>query len=77
MKTETINIVPREEVNKAIEAVVADKGTMGAAGKEIGVTHSMLYYVLRGYSKPGRKILDFFGLEAHTVFVRKTKPQGK
>lgn len=50
-------------------------GGQYAAAKTIGVSHSALGQVMNGHANPGRKILDYFGLETRVIYVAKTQNQ--
>lgn len=69
MKTETQTHVPLREVKRAVANLVADAGGTKAAAEKIGVTHSMVSYVLGGKAAPGPKFLKHFGLKPMTVYV--------
>lgn len=71
MKFETIETTSAGEVRKAIAAVIAKKGANNAAATEIGVPPSMISQIMGGHMNPSRKVLDYFGLQARTVYERK------
>lgn len=49
--------------------------TWAMLAAEIGCSTSNLCDVLRGHRRPGRKILDFLGFKAETVYVKVERPQ--
>ncbi len=73
MITETQTHVPLREVKRAVANLVADEGGVKAAADKIGVSHSMVSYVLGGKTTPGAKFLKYFGLQPMTVYVTQGK----
>lgn len=52
--------------------------TWAMLAAEIGCSTSNLCDVLRGHRRPGRKILDYLGLQVQTVYVgAKSKGNGQ
>lgn len=71
MKFETIECLAPGELLRMIGELIAKCGSQNRAAKEMGISQSMLTQVRHGYASPGRKFLDYFGLEARRVIVRK------
>lgn len=75
MKTETQQHVPLREIQRELANIVADEGGTSKAARKLGISHSMVSYILSGKSKPRGKVLPFFGLKAVTIYVRDDKPK--
>ena len=71
MKFENIKATTPREVTKELGKLIAKKGNQRDAASEVGVSRSLLNQVVAGYANPGRQILEYFGLEARTVYVKK------
>lgn len=71
MKFENIKATSAGEVKKALGKLIATKRSQGDAAKEIGMDRSHLNMIMNGHTNIGRKALEYFGLEARTVYVKK------
>lgn len=72
MKTETVKIIPVEEVRKALQSEIGERGFIVDMARKLDAAPASLSGFLSGLSNPGRKVLDYFGLEKRQVLVRKT-----
>ncbi len=71
MKTETIKHVPDTEIREMVQALIEKAGSVNKAASEIGESRTMLSQFVNGYDNPGRKMLDYFGLEKKVVYQPK------
>jgi len=58
-------------MNEICLAVKAAGSNQSALAKEIGISAQYLSDVLRGNRNPGKKILDFLGIEKVVIYRRK------
>jgi hypothetical protein len=54
---------------------VAKSPTRYLAAERLGITESSLSKVIRGLQEPGLRLLDLFGLERQTIYVKKHTPK--
>lgn len=73
MKFENVKCVAEGEVLKALDQLVAESDSQSDAAKKIGVYPNHLSAVRSGAAGPGRKILEFLGLQERRVIVAKTQ----
>lgn len=71
MKLETIQCLAPGELRRLMGELIAKQGSQNRAAREMGISHSMFHQVLTGGANPGRKFLDYFGLEMRRVIVKK------
>lgn len=71
MKLETIQVLAPGELRRMVAALIGKHGSATAAAIEMNVQRSALHNYLAGRRHPARKILNYFGLEARRVIVRK------
>lgn len=61
----------QNDVIGMLERNVDGMGSQKAVAEAIGVSPQYINDVLKGYRKPGQKILDFLEIEVKTVYVWK------